>query len=396
MINRTIAVVVVSAFFVAMAQASAQTRPFNIFTKLSAEYDDNIRETDQNASDSMKLIAEVEFVGNMRGETAILSLRYKPAVTWWDNRDEDSVDLHHDLDVLLFNRLSERLSFNARNKFRYAELPEAIEGGTVVRQESDFIYNEAAGAVMMQVAPVVRFDVSADYKLLRYQDSAVADRNDYDKISFGAGYRYNLVPETTLGAVVGWEIYDSADRVANRSADTYSVGAVVDHMFSPEAQVGVGLGYMTRDYDLSGLSSDSSPYADIRLTLAPSPATRLSLGLGYSLLEADIFPFVSRERLALSVSVSHDVTARINVGAALTYARSDYESDNAIQLQQPDGQPFPARDGSEDSIISSLRVSYQLNVSNWIEAAWYLTSLDSDLREDFERNRLNIGWRSKF
>jgi hypothetical protein len=306
------------------------------------------------------------------------------------------VDLHHDLDVLLFNRLSERLSLNARNKFRYAELPEAIEGGTIVRQESDFIYNEAAGAVMMQITPVARFDVSADYKLLRYQDDAVADRNDYDKIGLGAGYRYNLVPETVLGAVVGWEIYDSADSVANRSADTYSLGAVVDHMFSPEAQISVGLGYMTRDYDLSGLSSDSSPYADIRLTLAPSPATRLSLGLGYSLLEADIFPFVSRERLALSAGVSHDLTARVNLGAAVTYARSDYEADNAIDLRLPNGQPFPVSDGSEDSIISSLRVSYQINASNWIEAAWYLTSLDSDLREDFERNRLNIGWRSKF
>ena len=48
------------------------------------------------------------------------------------------------------------------------------------------------------------------------------------------------------------------------------------------------------------------------MTYLPSPATRLSAGLGYGLYETDVFPFTNQERFQFFGSLAHDYTARIS------------------------------------------------------------------------------------
>ncbi|HDL77267.1 MAG TPA: hypothetical protein ENG36_00670, partial [Lentisphaerae bacterium] len=50
-------------------------------------------------------------------------------------------------------------------------------------------------------------------------------------------------------------------------------------------------------------------------------------------------------------------------------------------------------DKSEDIYQVSARVTYKVNRENWLEAGWQYSKLDSDLREDFERNRIHVGWK---
>ncbi|MDV7401386.1 hypothetical protein RZS08_58755, partial [Arthrospira platensis SPKY1] len=58
----------------------------------------------------------------------------------------------------------------------------------------------------------------------------------------------------------------------------------------------------------------------------------------------------------------------------------------------------------EEVVLVSVRATYKLNHSNWLEAGWQYQDFSSDLRDSFgnelrssyERNRLSIGWKTQF
>ena len=63
-----------------------------------------------------------------------------------------------------------------------------------------------------------------------------------------------------------------------------------------------------------------------------------------------------------------------------------------------------AKDGQEETLQVSARVTYQINRSNWLEAGWQYSDFTSDLeyndgakmREDFVENRVDVGWKTQF
>ncbi len=367
-------------------------RNFLIHNRLRLEYDDNIRETDRDTTSSFKVIEEVEFLVNFNLENTFVSFRYKPSFVWWDNRSEGSTDLHHDFDLIFNHDFTPRVSLSVKDTFRYAELPEAIERGTVIRQRSDFLYNQLVGTLGYRLTPVGRLEVSGRYNLLRYDKSDIARMEDYDMYVAGLTYRHTIVAETSVALDTRFEAI-SYDEV-NRDAETYQLGVGLEHMFSPNMLGNARAGYQYKDYDADGISSDSEPFAELSMTLMPSPATRVTFGASHTLLESDISPYANQERTRLFASLAYDVTSRVTWNLAGTYIYSDYDADRAIvELAEEEGVEFG--DGSEDIVQFSTRLTYRVNRSNWLEAGWQFTNLDSDLRQDFDRNRFNIGWKTQ-
>lgn len=378
-------------------------RSYQIHNRLRLEYDDNIYETGKDQTSSFKVIEEIEFLVNLNLENTFASIRYKPSFIWWDNRSEDSTDFHHAVDLILNQRFTPRLSLDIKNTFRYAEQPNVIERDTVVRERSDFIYNAIVGTMLYRVSPVGRVEVSGRYNLLRYDESRVADLEDYDMVVAGLTYRHSLVPETALMADLRFESIDY-DKV-DRGSDAYQIGAGVEHMFSPNFLGNLRFGYMTKDYNDSTISDDRAPYLDGTITLVPSPDTRISLGVGYSLLEADIFPYANQERFRFFGGVAYDVTSRLSVNFVGSYARSKYDASDIVprgvieRFEVSEDLLAEAleqvADGTENIIQFSARMTYRLNRSNWLEAGWQFNDLNSDLREDFDRNRFSVGWKTR-
>lgn len=367
-------------------------RNYLIHNRLRLEYDDNIHETESDETSSFKVIEEVELLVNFNLENTFVSFRYKPSFIWWENRDQGSTDLHHDFDFLFNHEFTPRLALSVKDTFRLAELPESIERGTVIRQRSDFIYNALVGTMTYQLTPVGRMEASGRYNLLRYDESDVADSEDYDMYVAGLTYRHTVVPETSVSLDTRYESieYD----VVNRDAETYQLAAGIEQMFSPNVLGNARAGYMRKEYDAESISSDSKPFAEASMTLLPSPATRITVGAGHTLLESDIFPYSNQERTRIFASLSHDITARVSWNIAGSYIDSEYEADTvAIEDAEEAGIDFG--DGSEEIIQVSTRMTYRVNRSNWLEASWQFTTLDSELRQDFDRNRFSIGWKTQ-
>jgi hypothetical protein len=384
--SKVISAAVLSMFVMAGVSWSAEgPQTYQLKNRLRVEYDDNIYETRRDKTDSWKIIEELELLLNLNFEQTFLGLRYRPSFVWWDNRKNDDTDWHHDFDLVFSHNFTPRLSLSIKDTLRIAENPELIEGGAVVRENNDFTYNILNGVLSYLVQPQTRVEASGRYTLLRYDDNSVSDIEDYDIYAAGLTLRHQLKASTAvLGDLRVEDVnYDGPDR----DSTSQYVGLGLEQIFSPNLLGSIRAGYQHKDFDASGLGSESSPYADGSITYLPSPATRITAGAGYSMFEADVFPFANQNRTLIYASIAHDLTARISLYIAGSYQLSEYDADDAIG-------GGAVTDGDEEIWQFSTRASYKLNRSNWLELGWQYLTLDSDLRDDFDRNRFDIGWRT--
>ncbi len=385
------------------ATAREGARNWHIINRLRLEYDDNIRQVDRDTTSSWKIIEELEFQINFNLEQTFVGLRYKPSFIWWENRSEDSTDLHHDFDFILNHEFSPNVTLSVKDTFRYAELPELIERGVVVRQENDFIYNMLKAALTYRWRPKTRLEVAGRYDLLRYDEDEVADRHDYDLYVFGLSMMHSLLPETTVGGEFRYESLDYEDVVRDlgdeihrirRDSESYQFGGVMDHMFNPSLLGNARAGLQYKDYEDSDISSETAPYIDGAITYVLSPATRITTGASYSLFDANIFPYANQTRARLYGSIAHDLTARVTFTLAGNYTRGEYkEGDIPAEIREQ--YEVPEGSESEDIYQLSSRIVYQVNRNNWVELGWQYVKLDTDVRMEYERNRFNVGWRAR-
>ena len=92
------------------------------------------------------------------------------------------------------------------------------------------------------------------------------------------------------------------------------------------------------------------------------------------------------------------MTARISLYLTGSYIDSQYKADQAVKTA------YGVRDGSEDAVQVSARATYKVNRSNWLEAGWEFTDLSSGLKTDagasirdsYDENRVDVGWKTSF
>lgn len=374
---------------IAVAAESGETnrnRDFQFKLRLRAEYDDNIYERKSGTTDSFKFIVEPEAIYNAYFTRSTVALRYRPSYTYWSDRDGNDNDLHHEVAVDVAYEATPRLSLGVKESFIYAEQPELMDRGVVITEQDSYIYNRLNGDATYRLSAASRVDVGARHTLLRYEQSDVANLEDYDIFALGATYRRATSADTTWLGEGRYETisYDGPDR----GSDSLYGGLGLEKSLSKDMITSLRGGVQGKTFSADGIDDEVSPYVDGSFTYLPSPKTRLTAGGGYSMFEADVFPYANQDRLLAYLSASHDLTARISLFLSGSYQISDYSADQSIDQTTQSG------DGTENIVQVSARASYKLNRSNWLEANYQYMNLDSDLREDFDRNRVSLGWRT--
>ncbi len=373
-----------------LAVAAPETaQNFVIKNRFRVGWDSNVYEEQKDKNESYKIIEEIEFLLNMDMEQSFFGLRYRPTFMWWSDRNPDDTDLHHEFDLVLAHNFTPRLSINAKNALRIAELPELIDRGAVVRENDDYLYNLADVVLGYRLSEATRVELGGRYTLLRYDNDEVAATDDYDIYAVGATLRHQLQRETALSADVRFERTEYTD-LDDRSSESVFFGAGLEQIFTPNLVGSVRAGAQNKTFDDSKIGDETNPFGDVSLTYLPSPKTRITVGAGYSMFEADVYPFASQDRLLSFLTFAHDLTARIQLFLAGSYQLSGYNRDQTI-----DDPAFAKVDGDEEVMQASGRVSYMLNRRNYLELSVQYLDFSSDLREDFDRTRVELGWRTQ-
>ena len=365
-----------------VASAAESARNFHVVNRFRAEYDDNYTQTENNEQDSFKFIEQVDLMYNLNLDQTFLSLRYEPSFVYWTDRDDDDNDLHHAFDGILNHAFTPRLSLSLKDTFRFAENPELMDREAVVRQSNDYTYNTGNAALSYLLSEQTRVEAAGRIVTLTYDDDEVGDYGDYDIYVGGLTLRHAWKPETALLGEARYEDLQYANDL--RDSQTIYVGAGAEHTFNPSFLGSLRAGLQSREFDSTVRDSKDTPYVDASVTLLPTPATRISSGVSYSQYETDIAPYASQERTRFYVSLAHDLTARISGYLTGAYTDGEYDRD-----ETPTGD---VTDGSEERVQVSARATYKVNMAHHLELGYQFNDLSSDLRNDYTRNRVNVGW----
>jgi hypothetical protein len=375
-----------------LAVAAPETpQTFQIKNRFRVGWDNNVYEEkrEEDRDESFKIIEELEFLLNMDMEQSFFGLRYRPTFMWWSDRDPDDTDFHHEFDLVLAHNFTPRLSINAKNSLRIAEQPELIDRGTVVRENDDYLYNLADAVLGYRFSEATRLELGGRYTILRYDNDEVAVTDDYDITAAGLTVRHQLQRETAVSADVRIERTEYTD-LDERSSESMFYGGGLEQIFSPNLVGSVRAGVQNKTFEDENIGDETNPFGDLSLTYLPSPKTRITLGVGYSMFEADVYPFASQDRLLSFLTFAHDLTARIQLFLASSYQFSDYQKDQTI-----DDPDYPKVDGEEEVFQASGRLSYMLNRRNYLELSVQYLDFTTDLREEFDRTRVEVGWRTQ-
>ncbi|NTU56327.1 MAG: outer membrane beta-barrel protein [Anaerolineales bacterium] len=390
------------AIFSAQSVFSAMIKPYQINNRLRVEYDDNINQTETDKETSWKVIEEIEFLINFNLQNTYVGLRYRPSYVWWDREPEGgSSDFQHELDFVLNQTFSPRLSLSVVDTLRRGESPRQIiaTNGVPENVNGDFYYNTLNGTLGYLLRPATRLELSGRWVAQRYDNKAYSD-SEFDNYVGGLTLRHQWVPETTL---IGAFRYEAVDyNGLDRGSKSLYAGGGVEQIFSPNLIGSLGGGYQRKDFNSDQISSETSPYVDVSATFLPSPSTRISGGVGYSMFESEVFPFANQDRAQVFGSLAHDFTARVSFYLTGSYTIGSYDAEQTVE--DPENPTITAKDGDDNVGQVSTRVTYQLNRSNWLEAGWQYVDFDSKLkysngnklRESYKENRIDVGWKTQF
>lgn len=368
-------------------------RNFHAVSRLRIAYDDNIYQTETNKQSSAMFVADIDLSFDVSREQMFLSLRYMPIFVYWDDRElDDDTDLNHAFDGTFRYDFTPRTSIRIKDTFRLNQDSFANPRQTSTAQNNDYIYNSLDGTLSYLMRQATRWSLMGRWITLAYDESEVADVNDYDIYVGGLTLRQGLRPSTGLLVDARYQSVEYA--TPERDFESVFLGGGLEQVFTPSLLGSLRAGYQYSDYAQAAVGDESNPYGDFSLTWLPVPRFRISLVGSYSLDESTLNPYSSQERGRVGASLGYDFTAKISGYLSGAYTDSRYKGDT-VPLG-PDGQPLTVPDADEDWGTVSARLTYQLSLRNWLELTYRHSDLDSEARRNYSRNRGGLGWVYKF
>lgn len=370
---------------------------FHLLNRFRVGFDDNIYQHEDNEKDSVRVVEEIVATVNEVWDNTYLGITYNPSLLWVEARDDGDTELLHNLTFNLIQEFTPRLTLDLADTLRAGQLPEVTDGDYVVREDDDNLFNSAKATLSYEFRPGTRLDLSGRHMMLRYTESKkdetgkdLRDYDNYDSVVAGLSLRQQLGALTTLsvdGRYQKLEYEDSPEGFC-RDADMLFAGLGWEQTFSPTLLGNIRAGVEQRSYDDSDAYDDQTePYVEGAVTWMPSPATRLTLSASYSVYESDITGYLSQNRMYTSLSLAHELTARVGFYCSAAYAHGEYEADYAQSSEMGDGE--------EDSYVFSARLAYQVAERNWLELNYQFLKLESDIagRQSYDNNRVDVAWK---
>ncbi len=387
MINKKFSCLV-TCMLAAGAVFAAQERTLKVQNNVRVGYDDNVGlSASKESSAFITDVLNISGTFNFSSRTDAL-LYWQPEFQFRFDADEETVS-YQDLYGRLSHAVSQRAFLELSDRVRYQER-DGQSTGAGPGTNQNFFENELQSSVDYTVNDVSSVKVAGGYEIRRWDNGALAARNDYDQYSANGHYVRELASDTTMG-VVGASYSDLSYDGVRGGFDSISVFGGVDHTFSPNLSGNARLGYTSSNIESdSGDSDTTSPYALAGLQYQPTERTSLNSSLEYSLTSSENAFFNAQDRLKLALGLRHDITGKISVASSLAYTYSQFDSAYANTTAGAG-----VADATENFVTLSVRGMYQINRNNFVELGYSFSDRqgDSALLAEYDRTRVDLGWR---
>lgn len=379
---------------VASSAMAQQEHVIRVQNNVRVGYDDNVY-LNANEVESAFITDILNISGklNFSGRTdAVFS--YQPEVRYLFD-GEPSTSTYHDLYGQLNHALSTQVFMTLSDRARY-QMRDA-QDGQVSQTDANYFENDLKGALDITVSELYNVKLGGGYQMRLWDDDnygewnsiTMSGGNNFDEYDASASVIRDLNDSLTK-AMVGVD-YSNLEYDGGRGGyDAVVVMGGADHIFS-QYMTGFGrVGATMASVDnMSGSEDTTSPYFNVGMDYNPTDKTSFNTSAGYSIYRSQNSFYNSQDRLNVGVGVSHDLTSKISIASSLSYFMGWYDSTVAIN------GAATGLDVQDSTVQWSVRGSYQINRNNFVELGYQFTdrSIDAGLVTDYQRNRVDLGWR---
>jgi hypothetical protein len=392
---RVLAVIVAGVLLagsVAVAQrvAASSPDPLVFSAAVKAEYTDNRDGTATNKADNFDLILTPRADLRWRdGERSYLDLFLEPMLKWHSNpRSRAAADGQHPTQMFGtggfdgMHMVTPRLVVGANDTIMYTDDPDISQGGTAVRRSASYFLNRAMADVNVALAEKLAAYVVGAVDTKRYSDSNVGADNDEDTYSTELDAKYLMGMGWDVFAMVGWTDFNAdTTTTRDRGSSVMSYGLGVDKIFNPDFKGKIVAGYQTAEYDDPALGSTDTANGRAELTLRANSPTRFRVGASYGYFMPYVRPYSVQTLTAVDGHIDHDVVReRLTLSLSGQYSEGEYDAYDATFV------------GGTDRLTTvGVGAKYKLN-RNWsVSGGYTYETWDSDVRDSFNRNTVNVG-----
>lgn len=399
-------------------------KPWSVAVSLRGFYDDNVNGTKRDKVDSVGFEVSPRLgFGVVRDQTSA-DISYTYSGKYYDetiNGRSDHWDHTHIISAGLDHRFSPRHSIAVSDSFVIGQEPDVLRVlnmpvATYQRVSGDNIRNYGAITFNTEVTELLGFELGYDNAYWNYDDEQSA-ANDID----GAGNvirasnsgmldrldnrvhidsRWHFRPETV--GIVGYQFtqtgFTGDEAIAgnvtgtftesdDRDNRTHAVYVGVEHAFNPTLSGKLKAGGQYADYygDPNDDDNDLYPYVQASLNYAYAEESSAQLGIQHQLAAANLVgptgDFV-RDMSATTVygSIVHRIMPKLFGTLMGTYQLASYNGGGS------------GLDGESDDFFQvGIDFSYRFNPHLSAHAGYNFDTLNSQVQEDFDRNRVYLG-----
>lgn len=360
-------------------------RPFKVVNTIRVGYDDNpTHEANGSGSTFVTDIVDFSFRAALSDRT---DLTVKSQATLLNDSLGD--EFYPNLYAMLNHSVSPRLLLCLSEFYRSGDQSGVVGAGPLKKDVRYNYFNNRAGISADYVLTRKdRLQASLDYDILRHEDDVKNGlNNDTTTVEAGTTWKRDIVLQRTYSTLNVRERHVKYDHQKS-SFDATDLSAGLSHNFNQEWQGNIegGVTHTRPDY-AAPAKNDSTfdPLVRAGLVYSPSPRTRFSTDFSHQKQASRDSSYGGQTATALGFGVQHDITAKLMAKATVRFTKIDSASG--------DNQTAANTSNNEDSINFDLRFTYKLNRMNFLELGLQHNERSRDAGEDWEQNRMDIGWR---
>ena len=399
------------------------SKPWSISSELRGFYDDNITTTSDHPLNSLGYQLSPSASLNLPLDQTFISLDYRYARIYYEQRPGNKTDQTHNFDGLLEHKFSERYKVEVADTFVDSQEP-TINGNsktfdTPYRTYGNNIHNYGTIKFTAQATELLAVE-------LGYGNTFV-DYSQTDNSSLGSGQGtpesnsqasaaglLNRIEQTgsidlrwlalqDTDAILGYQFGDAdynADEIIDYANTVHSdaknsrwhriyVGA--DHRFNAQLSGSIRVGGQITDY-YNQNDNKTTPYVDSSLTYQYGRGNFIRFGATHTVAATDEYSIqnnnknnitVDQQVTAVYLSVRHMITPKLAGNLLVNGQRGEFQGGS--------------QDGNiEYYFLPGVNLSYAFNPHLSAEAGYNFDRLDSDSGRSYTRNRAYIGVRATY
>jgi predicted porin len=215
-------------------------------------------------------------------------------------------------------------------------------------------------------------------------------------------FRYQLAPQTVLTFDYRYSETNANDIASDSTNHYILIGA--EHRFSPNT-IAIGrVGAQLREVDGPGGDDATEPYAELMFNTRVNEQFMIRSFLRYGMEDYDtvvvangilgpaLTEFDTRSTLRIGVSGEYEISQMLSVFGGLDYIMSDFDDGRLAGTPAVyGGSP------TEDLINAYVGLSFKFTQNLFGDISYNFTDSSSDLpARDYDRNRVNVGFRAEF